>query len=104
MAPEPLVAFAFGQDVAQLGHHLLGEQPGGIHALVGRHVAHVHQAEDVADVQALDQLFHPLADGFRRTGDDVAAVDEVLPGQLAEAACGGAYCDSAPVWMVLMVR
>ena len=51
-------------------------------ALVVGHVADVHQAEDVADAQALDQLLHPLAHRLGRAGDDVAAVDQVLPGQL----------------------
>ncbi len=55
-------------------------------------------------LQPLDQLFHPLAHGFGRAGDDVAAFDQFLPGQLAQAAARGAYCDSAPVWMVLIVR
>ena len=75
-----------------------------IHALVVRHVADMHEAEDVADVQALDQILHALAHGLRAAGDDVAAVDQVLPGQFVKPPRGGAYCDRAPVWMVLMVR
>ncbi len=54
---------------------------------------------------ALDQLLHPLAHRLGTAGDDVAALDQVLPGQLGERRrAAGAYCDSAPVWMVLMVR
>src|SRR2546427_9317174 len=37
VAPEPLVGGVVGEDVAQLGHHLLGEQLGGVHALLRRH-------------------------------------------------------------------
>ena len=39
----------------------------------------MHQAEDVADPKALDQLLHLLAYRFGRPGDDVAAVDQILP-------------------------
>ena len=49
----------------------------------------MHQAEDVADVQGLDQLLHPLAHGLGRAGDDVAAVDQVLPGELGIVARRG---------------
>src|SRR5262245_51772461 len=36
VAPEAVVVGEVREHVPQLGHHLLGEQLGGIHALVGR--------------------------------------------------------------------
>ena len=42
----------------------------------------MQQQEDVADIEALDQVLEPLSYGFRRAGDDITTVNEVLPGQL----------------------
>src|SRR5439155_1339195 len=44
------------------------------------------EAEHVPDAQPLDHLLHLLADGLRAAGDDVAVVDELLPGERRELA------------------
>jgi hypothetical protein len=70
------------------------------------HVADMHQAEDVADAQGLDQLLHLLAHRLGRARDEVAAVQTGPSRSCWDSRAGRAWvnCDSAPVWMVLMVR
>src|SRR6476620_9558358 len=52
--------------------------------LVVRHVADVQEAEDVSDVEALDEFLHLLAYGLRTARDHVAILEEILPGESRE--------------------
>ena len=86
MTPESRVALVIREEAAQLRHHLVREQLARIHALLPRHIADMEQAEDVADSKGLDQLLHALAHRFRRTGDDVPAFCQILPGEIRKSA------------------
>src|SRR5215467_5200131 len=79
MDPEALIALVVLPDALELRHDLPGEQFGRVARLLRRHVADVNPANDVADAQSLDQLFHPLPHGLRAAGDDIAALVELAP-------------------------
>src|SRR6516162_10190132 len=79
--PEALVFVVFLPDALELWHYPLGEELGRMARLLGRHVADVNAADDVADPQSPDQLFHALAHRLRAAGDDVTALVQLAPGE-----------------------
>jgi hypothetical protein len=79
--PEALVVVIILPDALELRHHLLCKELGRIARLLGRHVADVNTADDVANAQCLDQFLDALAHGLRAAGDDVAALDQLAPGK-----------------------
>src|SRR5262249_25544402 len=56
MDPPAVVVLPFRPEVAQLRHDLVGEELGRVARLPVRHVAVVHETEEMADVKALDAL------------------------------------------------
>ena len=84
MDPPAVVVLPLGPHVAQVRHHLLGEQLGAVAGLPVRHVAVVHQAEHVPDPQRRDQVLHPVDHRLGAPGDDVAGLDQLTPGGVGE--------------------
>src|SRR5262249_2222205 len=63
-------------------HHLRREQVRVMEDRLPRHVPVVEHAHEVADVERVGQLGQAIDDRVGAAGDDVAALDDVLPGQV----------------------
>src|SRR6476659_6286011 len=82
--PPAVIVLPLRPEIAELRHDLLGEELRRMSGLFVRHVADVQEAEDVSDVEALDELLHLLAYGLRAARDHVTVLEEILPGESRE--------------------
>ena len=74
--PRPPPVFPLAEHVAQLRHHLIGEQLGVVPAQIFAHIAELQQHHQVSDVQVARHFADLLRHLVRRTDNHVAPIND----------------------------